>query len=46
MKAFSCLLANTAHKCSYFKTFVSVRIRSLYESLFLKFWKLESFIEV
>ena len=38
-------VANTAHKCSYFKIFVSVKIRSLYESLFLKFWKLESFSE-
>ena len=38
-------VANAAHKCSYFKTFVSVRIRSLYESLFLKLGKLEFFSE-
>ena len=39
------LLVNTAHKCSYFKISVSVRIRTLYDSLSLKFWKLESFSE-
>ena len=38
-------VANTAHKCSYFKIFVSVRFSSLYERIFLKFWKLESFSE-
>ena len=43
MDTFSHLLGYTAHKCSYFKISVNVRILRLYKSLSLTFWKLVVF---